>query len=62
MKVIIVYYSATGSTAKIAKAMHRGMKEVIECDIAPLKKADHQSLPQYDVIALGAPIWTIILI
>jgi flavodoxin len=57
MKGIVVYYSATGSTAKIAKAIHRGMKEVIGCDIVPLKKADPQSLTQYDVIALGAPIW-----
>jgi Fe-S-cluster-containing hydrogenase component 2/flavodoxin len=57
MKGIVIYYSATGSTAKIAKAMHRGMKEVMECDIASIKKAGPKSLTQYDVIALGAPIW-----
>jgi menaquinone-dependent protoporphyrinogen IX oxidase len=57
MKGIVLYYSATGSTAKIAKAIHRGMKEVMECDIASIKKADPRSLTQYDVIALGAPVW-----
>ena len=57
MKGIVVYYSATGNTAKIAKAIHRGMKAVIECDIAPLKKANLRTIAQYDVIALGAPIW-----
>jgi formate hydrogenlyase subunit 6/NADH:ubiquinone oxidoreductase subunit I/flavodoxin len=57
MRGIVVYYSATGSTAKIAKAIHRGMRETIECDIAPLKKTDPQTMGQYDLIALGAPIW-----
>ena len=57
MKGIVVYYSATGNTAKIAQAIHRGMKKVITCDVAPLKKADLRAMPQYDVIALGAPIW-----
>jgi ferredoxin/flavodoxin len=57
MRGIVVYYSATGNTAKIAKAIHRGMKEPMECDIAPLKKTDPQTMAQYDVIALGAPIW-----
>jgi ferredoxin/flavodoxin len=57
VKGIVVYYSATGNTARIAKAIHRGMKAVIECDIAPLKKADLRTMAQYDVISLGAPIW-----
>lgn len=57
MRGIVVYYSATGNTAKIAKAIHRGMKESMECDVAPLEKADPQAMAQYDVIALGAPIW-----
>lgn len=57
MKAVVVYYSATGSTAKIAKALHRGLAEVMQCDIVPLKQADPQAMSQYDLIALGAPIW-----
>ena len=57
MRGIVVYYSATGNTAKIAKAIHRGMSASMECAIAPLKKADPQTMAQYDLIALGAPIW-----
>ncbi len=57
MKGIVVYYSATGNTAKIARAIHRGMTEAMECDLASLKQADPLSLNNYDVIALGAPIW-----
>ncbi len=57
MKGIVIYYSATGNTAKIAKAIHTGMKNVIECDIAPIKKADSRDMAKYDVISIGAPIW-----
>ncbi|OGO20268.1 MAG: hypothetical protein A2144_10080 [Chloroflexi bacterium RBG_16_50_9] len=58
MKGIIVYYSATGSTARIAKAIHRGMRGLMaECDIVQLKKADPRDMTKYDVIGIGAPIW-----
>ena len=57
MKGIVVYYSATGSTARIAKAIHQGMKEVIECDIAPVKEIDPKGMDKYDIIAIGGPIW-----
>jgi flavodoxin/ferredoxin len=53
----VVYYSATGSTGKVAGAIHRGMKKVMECDIAPLKKLDPKKMAKYDVIAIGGPIW-----
>ena len=58
MKGVVVYYSATGNTQKIAKAIHKGMKESIEeCDIFPLKEVDSKVLLKYDVIGLGSPIW-----
>jgi flavodoxin len=53
----VVYYSATGSTGKIAGAIHRGMKSVMACDVAPIKKMDPQKMARYDVIAVGGPIW-----
>jgi flavodoxin/Fe-S-cluster-containing hydrogenase component 2 len=57
LKGCVVYYSATGSTGKIAGAIHRGMKSVMDCDIAPLKKIDPGKMDKYDVIAIGGPIW-----
>jgi flavodoxin/formate hydrogenlyase subunit 6/NADH:ubiquinone oxidoreductase subunit I len=58
MKSIVIYYSATGSTKKVAKAIHKGMKDSMEvCDIAPIKKVNPKDLVKYDLIAIGAPIW-----
>jgi flavodoxin/ferredoxin len=57
LKAAIVYYSATGSTAKIAKAIHRGMKSSMDCDLIKVKKADPKKMAKYDVIGIGGPIW-----
>jgi Fe-S-cluster-containing hydrogenase component 2 len=58
MKGMVVYYSATGSTKKIAQAIQRGMQGVLEgCDIASIKKTNPGKMDQYDLIAVGAPIW-----
>jgi flavodoxin/ferredoxin len=57
LKACVVYYSATGSTGKVAGAIHRGMKSVMACDVAPIKKMDPKTMVQYDVIAVGGPIW-----
>ena len=57
MKGIVVYYSGTGNNYKIARAIHRGMKEIIDCDIATVKEANPGEMNQYDVIGVGSPIW-----
>ena len=57
LKGIVVYYSATGSTAKIANAIYQGMKSVVDCDVAPIKKLAPEDMAKYDVMAIGAPIW-----
>jgi ferredoxin len=58
MKAVVVYYSATGSTAKIAKAIHRGLSGRMEvCDIFPVKRADPAAMGDYDLIVIGGPIW-----
>jgi len=56
-RAIVVYYSATGSTGKIAGAIHRGMKRVIDCDIAPINKINPKDMAKYDIVAIGGPIW-----
>ena len=58
MKGIVVYYSATGNTKKIARAIHAGMKQHIEeCDIATIKEIAPGDLSSYDLIGIGSPLW-----
>jgi ferredoxin len=57
MKSIVIYYSQTGNTKKIAHAIHAGMSQTGEqCDIARLKDVDPRDLAGYDLIGLGSPV------
>ena len=57
MKSIVIYFSITGNTRKIAEAIHKGMKSLGEnCDIARLKDIDTPDLQGYDLIGLGSPV------
>ena len=58
MKSIVIYFSQTGSTKKVAYAIRKGMSQLIEqCNIAPLKEVAPQDLERYDLIGLGSPVW-----
>jgi flavodoxin/NAD-dependent dihydropyrimidine dehydrogenase PreA subunit len=58
VKSIIVYYTQTGNTQKIAEAIHAGMSQLMPCDIRRLKEVDPgKDLIQYDLIGLGSPVW-----
>jgi flavodoxin/NAD-dependent dihydropyrimidine dehydrogenase PreA subunit len=58
MKSLLIYYSQTGSTKKIARAIHRGMSQLEpQCQIAKVKDVDPKDLSKYDLIGLGSPIW-----
>jgi ferredoxin/flavodoxin len=57
LKAVIVYYSATGSTFKVAKAICQGLRKTMSCDLVKIKKADPKKMAQYDLIGLGGPIW-----
>ena len=57
LRAIIVYYSASGNTGRIADAIRRGMTQLLQCDIAPIEKMDPKNLATYDVIAIGGPVW-----
>lgn len=59
IKSIIIYYSQTGNTQKIAEAIYAGMSpEVEQCDIRRLKEINpRKDLSNYDLIGLGAPVW-----
>ncbi len=58
MRSLIVYYSQTGNTRKVAQAVHRGLSAVAgSCEILPVKEVDPASLEAYELIGLGTPVW-----
>jgi ferredoxin/flavodoxin len=64
MKSIIVYYSFSGGTHKIAHAIHKGIEQATgQCDIAALKGSSGipgmkpADLLEYDLIGFGSPVW-----
>jgi Fe-S-cluster-containing hydrogenase component 2 len=58
MKCIIIYFSQTGNTEKIALAIQKGVKKAAsQCDIVKIKDADPRRLHEYDLIGLGSPVF-----
>lgn len=57
MKCLLVYFSITGNTKKIAYAIHKGMTQAAEqCDIVRLKDMHGKDFKDYDLIGLGSPV------
>jgi ferredoxin len=58
VKTLIVYYSQTGNTGKIARAIQAGVAaQAGSCDIARVKDVEPDLLGAYDLIGLGTPLW-----
>jgi ferredoxin/flavodoxin len=58
MKCAVVYFSQTGNTEKMAKAIQRGIADVAgNCDLIPLKDANPKRLYRYDLIGLGSAVF-----
>lgn len=58
MKCIVIYFSTTGNTEKVAKAIQTGVKQAAgHCDIVKIKEANPRRLHEYDLIGLGCPIF-----
>ena len=56
MKCVVIYFSLTGNTEKIARAIQTGIRQVAgHCDILPIKEANPRRLRDYDLIGLGNP-------
>jgi len=59
MKSIVIYYSQTGNTKKIAQALQKGItQQTGQCDIARVKEIKPEELVNYDMIGIGAPTWS----
>ena len=55
MKCVIIYFSQTGNTEKIAKAIQSGIMSITRhCDILTIKEANPRRLYDYDLIGLGS--------
>jgi flavodoxin/Fe-S-cluster-containing hydrogenase component 2 len=58
MKCIIIYFSQTGNTEKMALAMQKGVRKAAgNCDIVKIKEANPRGLMDYDLIGLGTPLF-----
>jgi flavodoxin/ferredoxin len=59
MKCIIIYFSLTENTKKVAFAIHKGLAPLVEqCDLSAIKQVDTECLKQYELIGIGSPVWT----
>lgn len=57
MKCVVIYFSQTGNTEKIARAIQTGVKQAAgHCDILTIKEANPKRLYEYDLIGLGSVV------
>ncbi len=58
MNTLIICFSQTGNTLKVAERIRDGIIDVTgECDLVDLKDADSGSLAGYDLVGLGCPVF-----
>lgn len=58
MKCLIIFYSQTGNTYKVARAIQKGAATLTEtCDLVSIKQVAGLDLAPYDLIGLGTPVW-----
>ncbi|MDD5703630.1 MAG: EFR1 family ferrodoxin [Dehalococcoidales bacterium] len=58
MKCVVIYFSQTGNTEKIARAVQAGVKQIsVNCDLFTIKDANPKRLFEYDLIGLGSPVF-----
>jgi flavodoxin/ferredoxin len=57
LKCLIIYFSQTGNTEKIAKAIQTGVKQAAgNCDLLEMRNANPLRLGDYDLIGIGSPV------
>jgi flavorubredoxin len=57
LKVLVLYYSQTGNTEKMARIVAEGIKTRQELDVELSYRVDAEVLSQYDALAVGAPTY-----
>lgn len=56
MKILVTYFSQSGNTAKIAKAIHEEAGKTAEADLKTLDELTVEMVAEYDFIFMGSPI------
>ncbi|MDY6855940.1 MAG: flavodoxin family protein [Thermodesulfobacteriota bacterium] len=56
MKVLVVYFSQTGNTEQIAKAIHQEASQSNESRLSKVEETKADSLNEYDLLFVGSPI------
>jgi len=56
MKILVAYYSQTGNTETIAKAISEEAAKSNEAELKKIEEVDAGSLGDYDMVFVGAPI------
>lgn len=60
MRCVVIYFSMTGNTELVAKAIQVGVKQAAgNCDIFPIKEANPRRLREYDLIGFGYPVMAV---
>lgn len=58
MKTLIIYFSQTGNTRRMAEAIRDGIIEVTgQCDLKTLAEVAPDRLKDYDLVGLGCPVF-----
>ncbi|MDY6863765.1 MAG: EFR1 family ferrodoxin [Thermodesulfobacteriota bacterium] len=58
MKTLIIYFSQTGNTMKVAESIRNGIIEVIaQCELERMAEVDIGSLSEYDLVGFGCPVF-----
>lgn len=58
MKVLVIYFSQSGNTRKVAHSIAEGAKEAADVvTVRDLKNVTNEMLEDYDLIGLGSPVW-----
>jgi flavodoxin I len=55
MKILVAYFSQTGNTEKIAKAIHAEVSGTHTTDLRKIDEVDPEKAQSYDLIFLGSP-------
>jgi ferredoxin len=58
MRCLIIYFSQSGNTRKMARSIEKGILPLAdECVLSRVDKVKPDGLLQYDLIGIGSPVW-----
>jgi flavodoxin len=59
VRAIVIYFSQTGKTEKVARAIGAGIKQVLgSCQLTEIRQVSPLGLKDYDLIGIGFPVIT----